>query len=107
MAMLTVSPFTEKLPRSRFSLGHPNGYTSTFWVLKNAYYIRLKNIQLSYTFPDRWVNKVGINGLKLFVTGNNLLTITNVAHKDPESTSTSGWYYPQVKTFTVGVNMNF
>lgn len=96
-----------KLPRSRFSLGHPNGYTSTFWVLKNAYYIRLKNIQLSYTFPDRWVNKVGINGLKLFVTGNNLLTITNVAHKDPESTSTSGWYYPQVKTFTVGVNMNF
>lgn len=96
-----------KLPRSRFALGHPNGYSSTFWVLKNAYYIRLKNIQLNYTFPSAWTKKAGINELSLFVTANNLLTITNVEHKDPESSSTSGWYYPQLKTFTIGLSLNF
>ena len=96
-----------KLPRSRFSLGHPNGYTSTFWVLKNAYYVRLKNIELSYTFPNSWTKKVGINNLRLYLIGNNLLTITNVKHKDPESNTTSGWYYPQVKTYTAGVSLNF
>ena len=96
-----------KLPRSRFSLGHPNGYSSTFWVLKNAYYVRLKNIELSYTFPNSWTKKVGINNLRLYLIGNNLLTITNVKHKDPESNTTSGWYYPQVKTFTAGVSLNF
>lgn len=96
-----------KLPRSRFSLGHPNGRSSTFWVLKNAYYIRLKNIQLSYSFPESWIKKVGIDDLRLFVTGSNLLTITNVEHKDPEASTTSGWYYPQVKTFTAGISLNF
>jgi hypothetical protein len=96
-----------ELPRSRFSKGHPNTYQSTFWVLRNAYYIRLKNIQLNYTFPERWTQKVGINNLRLFLSGNNLLTLTNVKYKDPESDTRSGWYYPQVKTLTVGVSMNF
>ncbi|MGQ8335573.1 TonB-dependent receptor [Sunxiuqinia sp. A32] len=96
-----------KLPRVRYATGHPNGYTSSFWVLKNAYYMRLKNIQLSYSFHNSWTKKVGIDNLKLFVTGNNVLTITNVEHKDPESDSSSGFYYPQVKTFTAGINLNF
>lgn len=96
-----------ELPRSRFSKGHPNTYQSTFWVQKNAYYIRLKNIQLNYTFPKSWTQKSGINNLRLFLSGNNLLTFTNVKYKDPESDTKNGWYYPQVKTFTAGVSMNF
>lgn len=96
-----------ELPRSRFSKGHPNTFQSTFWVQENAYYIRLKNIQINYTFPKRWIEKIGLNSLRLFVNGNNLLTLTNVKYKDPESNTTSGWYYPQVKTFTAGINLNF
>lgn len=96
-----------ELPRSRFSKGHPNTYQSTFWVQQNAYYIRLKNLQLNYTFPEGWIQKAGINNLRLFISGNNLLTFTNVKYKDPESNTRNGWYYPQVKTLTVGVSMNF
>ena len=96
-----------KLPRVRYATGHPNGYSSSFWVVENAYYIRLKNMQLSYTSRNSWTKRIGINDLKLFVAGNNLLTFTNVEHKDPESDSSSGFYYPQVKTFTAGINLNF
>ena len=96
-----------KYPRVRLGEGHPNEYKSTFWVIKNAYYIRLKNIQLNYTIPKSWIQKTGINDLRLFVMGNNLLTLTNVRYRDPESIATAGWQYPIMKTFTVGINMNF
>ena len=95
------------LPRVRFGTSHPNTYQSTFWVIKNAYYLRLKNIQLNYSIPKTWTKKIGVSDLRLFATGTNLLTLTNVRYRDPESTASAGWQYPVMKTFTVGINMNF
>lgn len=75
----------------------------------NASYIRLKNAQLSYMIPGKLTTKVGINQMSIYVSGTNLLTISelNKWHLDPEAAS--GWqnYYPQVAMYTVGIHLQF
>lgn len=92
----------------RFTIGHPNNEKSSdFWV-KNAAYLRLKNLQLGYTFPKPWMNKVGLQKLRLFLTGENLFTVTRFwKGYDPEAPMGMGNFYPQTKTYSVGLEINF
>ncbi|OOQ57910.1 TonB-dependent receptor [Mucilaginibacter pedocola] len=84
-----------------------NYRSSTFW-LKNAAYLRMKNIQLNYALPERWVNKIGIKKAKIFANGQNLLTFTPLKGFDPEKNLTGSTFYefPTVKTFTAGINVS-
>lgn len=80
--------------------------------LQNAAYMRLKNIQLGYTFTQPWIQRAGIRSLRLFVTGENLLTITSLSKVlDPESLEVSkmkaGASYPLSKTCAFGLNVTF
>ena len=80
--------------------------------LQNAAYMRLKNLQLGYTFTQPWIQQAGIRSLRLFVTGENLLTITSLSKVlDPESLEVSkmkaGASYPLSKTFAFGLNVTF
>ncbi len=89
--------------------------SSDLW-LENASYLRLDNATLSYNF-----NKVsnGIDNLRLFVTGNNLLVITKYKGLDPEVkngddnqayidyTNGGNGYYPKARSFVFGVNVSF
>ena len=79
---------------------------SNFW-LKNASYLRLKNIQLNYDLPDGWLGKVGVKKAKLFVNGQNVLTFTPLKGFDPEKNlnGTTFYEFPTVKTFTAGINL--
>ncbi len=81
---------------------------SNFW-LKNAAYLRMKNVQLTYDLPSEWLNKVGIKKSKLFVNGQNLLTFTPLKGFDPEKNlnGTNFYEFPTVKTFTAGINLTF
>ena len=94
-----------------------NTIASDFW-LQNANYVRLKNVQIGYTFPkytlfQRW----GVEHLRLFVSGENLLTFTKYDGLDPETASTSAQRYdteirmannhPNVRQFTFGLNLTF
>lgn len=84
-----------------------NMQNSSFWM-KNAAYIRMKNIQLGYTFPKSLLKNSPISHLRLYVSGDNLLTIDNFWKGfDVEAPVGNGGYYPQVKTFSVGVNLKF
>lgn len=84
-----------------------NGTNSSFWV-KDASYLRLKNINLSYQIPSSLLNKVHIKSAKIFISGQNLLTFTNLFKGfDPEITTQDAQFYPLMKTFTGGVNINF
>lgn len=87
---------------------NPGSTPSDFW-LQNASYVRLKNITLGYNLPQHIVSRIGIKGLKVYYSGQNLLTFTNFMKGfDPEApASTRGNYYPQVKTNTFGLNINF
>ena len=72
------------------------------WV-QDASYLRLKNIQLGYTF--RW-EKLGISALRLSFTGQNLFTLTKFRVFDPESALNS-FSYPNISTLSFGINLTF
>lgn len=85
-----------------------NGKASTFWS-PNIYYLRLKNIELGYTLPKSWVNRCGVQNLRFYVGGYNLLTFapSSVDGMDPEGNALYGMYYPQTRTVNFGFNLEF
>ncbi|MDR0700003.1 MAG: TonB-dependent receptor [Tannerella sp.] len=97
------------LPRLTTSRGYPANFeTSDFW-LKDASYLRLKNAQLLWTLPDKYVKATGINKIKLFVNAQNYLTFTKFKLGDPERDVTRNGMidYPIAKTISGGVNITF
>ena len=85
-----------------------NEFTSTFWMQKSDY-LRLKNLELGYTFSPSLVRKIGVNGVRVYLQGTNLLTLTKVKNFDPEKSAgdSSNRMYPNIKAYSVGVNINF
>ena len=60
-----------------------NSRASTRW-LENGSYAKLKNLTFGYTFPQQWTSKAKIKALRLYVSFDNLCTITNYSGLDPE-----------------------
>lgn len=118
-----------------WSESNPNGKTprltndsnnwkdSSFWM-KSAAYLRLKNLQLGYTLPKRWVNKIGLKSAFVYVNAQNLFTVTDFWQGyDPEVAygadgtgdydavkmggASSANNYPQVKIYTIGLDLKF
>jgi TonB-linked SusC/RagA family outer membrane protein len=79
---------------------------NSFWI-KDASYLRLKNIELSYTFNPSILSKIGASSLRVFATGQNLVTWTKMNNVDPENTNGSGWYYPVQAVYNFGLNLQF
>jgi len=86
----------------------PGSNPSSFWV-KDASYLRVKNVTFSYTIPATLVKKIGLSNLKVYYSGQNLLTFTKFYKWiDPEIGSAGSIYsYPQVITNTIGLNASF
>jgi TonB-linked SusC/RagA family outer membrane protein len=92
----------------RLTLGEPNNLRNSTWWLKDASYLRLKNMQIGYNFSFPYMKRMGIQNLKLYVAGENLLTFDKFWDGfDVEAPVGSGSYYPQLKTFSLGINVNF
>ena len=85
-----------------------NFRNSTFW-LKNASYLRLKNIQLGYTIPSDLTNKIKINKVRIYVNAQNFLTFSKFKLSDPEKNILEQdiYDYPTTKIFTMGCNIIF
>lgn len=96
----------------RIAEGDPSGtlnQVSSFYV-EDGSYLRFKVCQIGYTLPQQLLRKAYIQNLRLFVQGENLLTITNYSGYDPEVGTRNGFdggTYPQARTFTVGANIIF
>ena len=75
--------------------------------LYDASYIRLKNIELGFTLPQKWLRAIRMQYLRIYVSGQNLLTFSKVPQIDPENIHNQGWTYPQMKSFNIGVNVKF
>ena len=80
--------------------------------LQNAAYMRLKNLQIGYTLPRKLVQKMGVQNLRFFASGENLLTITDlVKFFDPETIESGsfahGYAYPLSRTYAFGLNITF
>lgn len=106
--------WTESNPHARLPLlttytdAPENFIPSTKW-LHNAAYLRMKNIQLSYAFPKQLLRPLRIEALQVYVSGQNLLTISDFDMWDPEisTTRTNLYEYPNLKTVSVGLNLTF
>lgn len=85
-----------------------NFRNSNFW-LKDSSYLRLKNLQITYTLPVNVTNVLGIRSARVYVNGQNLLTFSPLKDFDPErNIGQSNYYeYPSVKTYTAGVQIDF
>lgn len=94
-------------PRLTYNTGFNQNTFSTYW-LENASYMRLKNVQIGYTFPEKWMKKARIDNLRVYLSGDNLLTVSDFFYAyDPETPVSKGGYYPQVKTVVLGLNITF
>lgn len=96
--------------------GH--GFNEGTTGIKNTSYLRLKSLELGYTFPSRWMNKAKIKNLRLYFNAYNLLTFSGNKYMDPERPGTRGgvnsgnnsilfYNYPINRTFNFGVNIKF
>lgn len=85
--------------------GSNNRQETTFW-LDDMSYIRLKNIQLGYTLPKTLLGKIGVNGLRVFGSAENLATFTSYRGLDPERAGNSNDMYPIVESYSIGVNLS-
>lgn len=83
-----------------------NHRLSTFW-LKNGNYLRLKNVQIGYTLPSNWMKKAKITSARIYVSGTNLLTFAGFKEYDPESSDGGNTSYPQMRNYSVGLNLKF
>ncbi|WP_254090192.1 SusC/RagA family TonB-linked outer membrane protein [Dawidia soli] len=96
--------------------GHDGRRTGTNGV-QNASYMRLKTLQLGYTLPNAWVSKAGMQNVRFYVSGYNLLTFTGLKNTDPERPSAPSdssdpayvefYNYPVNKTYTIGATVKF
>lgn len=97
-------------PRVAFGSLGKNFQSQTRW-LQNAAYIRLKNIQLGYSLPKDVLESLGISNLRIYVTGENLLTWTKLSKIfDPETIDGAwgnGKVYPLSKVIATGISINF
>jgi TonB-linked SusC/RagA family outer membrane protein len=89
------------------------GRVSDFYI-EDGSYLRLKNIQIGLTLPEKWLNMGGIEQFRIYVGGKNLLTFTKYSGMDPEvpiyEPLTAGIdkaAYPQARIFLAGVNLKF
>ena len=81
-----------------------NRKESTIW-LRNAAFLRLKNVELGYNFSGKVLKGAGIKGLRLYIGGYNLFTISGLKELDPETNNTAT--YPLMRVFNTGVKVTF
>ncbi|MEL7588841.1 MAG: TonB-dependent receptor [Prolixibacteraceae bacterium] len=107
-------PNSNWIPGSMPAL-RPTGFSAnraqSTWTLHDADYLRLKTLEIGYTFPASWLDYVGIDNLRVYVNSLNTFTFTSkkgiMKYMDPENNESSLRYYPQMKTFNLGVNLSF
>ncbi len=86
----------------------PSYYYGTQYLCDGSY-IRLKNVEVAYTFTQPWIRKIGIHDLKVFVSGNNLWLWTRMPDDRESNFSSSGGAtgaYPTVKRINFGIKLN-
>lgn len=80
---------------------------STVWVRNNSF-LRLKNVEFSYALNKKLLDQMGLDSLRFFVAGHNLLILQDhVKINDPESNSSTGWFYPQQRLMSTGISLTF
>lgn len=103
---------SDKYPRALATGSLDNVFSSR--LVEDASYLRLKNITLGYTLPEKFINKIGVDNLRIYATATNVWTLTDYSGYDPEGNAygattnivgVDNGNYPQAKTYTIGVQI--
>ncbi|MGV3706415.1 MAG: SusC/RagA family TonB-linked outer membrane protein [Arcticibacter sp.] len=81
-------------------------YRNDFWLFNTAFF-RLKNIELGYTLPKAALDKIKMQGIRVYASAFNVFTVSKVKDFDPEGSQESGQFYPQQRIINLGVNVKF
>lgn len=93
-------------PRVLIDVSNLNHSESSFWM-KDASYLRLKNVELAYNLPVEALKLHFIQGMRIYINANNVATWSKIKNYDPENASGRGWDYPQFRIWNAGVNFKF
>ncbi len=109
----TESGSSNEVPRFTWSDTNNNNRISDLYI-ENASYVRLKNIQIGYSLPQSFLSKIGATQWRVYISGENVVTITGYTGADPEIGAMSSFdigidraIYPQARTFRVGTTLTF
>ncbi len=98
-------------PRVSSSDNNGNFTNMSDFYLEDGDYLRFKVVQLGYTLPSTIINKIGMQKVRLYITAENLLTLTKYTGYDPEIGGDvfgiDRGYYPQARSFMFGANLQF
>jgi TonB-linked SusC/RagA family outer membrane protein len=83
----------------------PNVKSST-WFMRDGAFVRMKNAEIGYTLPRKWINPVRLQNVRIYVSGSNLFVISRFKMWDPEMAG-NGLAYPLQRTFNFGINIEF
>ncbi len=101
---------TNKMPAIYAGFYHQaiEGSYSSYY-LHDADFLRLKNLQIGFTLPQRLVSKLKLQNVRFYYSGDNVLTFDSLDGVDPERVANSGTYaaYPQNKVHSLGLNVKF
>jgi len=98
-----------RLPIVTESTGNQDNFQANDFWLRDGSYLRLKNIQLSYLLPQRWMSTLRISKLAVFLNAENWITFSKYKDYDPETlvNVNSLYHYPMLKTVSGGVKVTF
>lgn len=96
-----------RMPKPTLRTTH-NHQASDYWVW-DASYLKVKNAQIGYTLPESVVGRLNANQVRIYLSGQNLLTFTKDSNLvlDPEADSGRGDRYPQTRTVSIGASVQF
>lgn len=104
---------SNKIPRYTWS-DINNNYSVSDLYIEDGSYLRIKNIQLGYNIPSRWLEKILVNKWRFYISAENLFTFTSYTGADPEIGSTTAFdtgidrgIYPQARIFRFGTSITF
>ena len=83
------------------------GVNRSSFYYRNAAFLRLKNLEIGYTIPQKAFGKVPVKGLRVYLAGYNLLTLSGLKEIDPETSDEGFQNYPQMRIFNAGVKLTF
>lgn len=95
-----------RYPRPFSENDYINNLASDFW-LYDAWYLRLKNLEIAYNFPKAVMERWKMENLRVYLSGSNLFTIDEIKILDPECANTNGMYYPQQRIYNIGIMLTF
>ncbi len=93
-------------PRLTLTGNAVNERFSSYWLVPGDY-LRFKNVEVGYTFKENVTAKLGLDKLRVYLNGRNLMTWSKIKHLDPENPQQRGWFYPQQRVFVIGLNAQF